>query len=43
MKKDFMTPPEHVNFEAKKLFDNVGEIIDGSIAYINLKGGVQIK
>jgi len=34
-----MTPPKHVNFEAKKLFDNVGEIIDGSIAYITLKGG----
>ncbi len=43
MKKDFMTSPEHVNFEAKKLFDNVGEIIDGSIAYINLKGGGPIK
>jgi len=27
MKKDFMTSPEHVNFEAKKLFANVGEII----------------
>ncbi|MBE6165745.1 MAG: cupin domain-containing protein [Streptococcus gallolyticus] len=39
MKKGFMTPPKHVNFEAKKLFDNVGEIIDGSIAYITLKGG----
>ncbi|SFQ62518.1 Cupin domain-containing protein [Streptococcus equinus] len=39
MRKGFMTPPKHVNFEAKKLFDNVGEIIDGSIAYITLKGG----
>lgn len=39
MSKDFMTPPNHVNFKAKKLFENVGEIIDGAIAYINLQGG----
>ena len=34
-----MTPPEHVNFEAKKLFGSMGRIIDGSIAYISMKGG----
>lgn len=39
MKEGFITPPNHINFEAKRLFGNVGEIIDGSIAYINLKGG----
>ena len=39
MREGFMTPPYHINFEAKKLFENVGQIIDGSIAYINLKGG----
>ena len=39
MKTGFMTPPNHVNFEAKKLFDAVGEIIDGSIAYIAPEGG----
>lgn len=39
MKDGFMTPPKHVNFEAKKLFGAVGSIIDGSIAYITLKGG----
>lgn len=39
MKDGFMTPPNHVHFEAKKLFGSVGQIIDGSIAYINLKGG----
>lgn len=40
MKEGFMVPPNHVNFEAKKLFGNVGgEIIDGSIAYISLRGG----
>lgn len=38
MKEGFITPPNHVNFQAKKLFDQVGDIIDGSIAYINLKG-----
>lgn len=37
--KDFITPPNHVNFLAKKLFGNVGEIIDGSIAYLEKQGG----
>lgn len=40
MKRDgFITPPKHVSFEAKKLFEDVGQIIDGSIAYIGLNGG----
>lgn len=39
MKEGFTTPPKHINFNAKKLFGDVGQIIDGSIAYINLKGG----
>lgn len=39
MKNGFITPPDHTNFEAKRLFDSVGEIIDGSIAYLNLNGG----
>lgn len=39
MKNGFMTPPEHVNFEAKKLFENIGRIIDGSVACIGLNGG----
>ena len=39
MREGFMTPPGHVNFEAKKLFGDVGRIIDGSVAYIHLKGG----
>ena len=34
-----MTPPNHVNFKAKKLFAEMGEIIDGSIAYMDLSGG----
>lgn len=34
-----MTPPKHENFEAKKLFGSVGEIIDGAIAYMHLNGG----
>lgn len=37
--KDFITPPNHVNFKAKKLFGEMGTIIDGSIAYIDLDGG----
>ncbi|MDE7215228.1 MAG: cupin domain-containing protein [Clostridia bacterium] len=39
MEKDFITPPDHVNFKAKKLFGNMGEIIDGAIAYVSAKGG----
>ncbi len=39
MKDGFMTPPKHINFEAKRLFGSMGQIIDGSIAYISLKGG----
>jgi len=35
----FITPPNHVNFLAKKLFDNSGEIINGSIAYLDANGG----
>lgn len=36
---DFITPPNHINFKAKKLFENCGEIVDGSIAYITVGGG----
>lgn len=36
---EFTTPHNHENFKAKKLFESVGEIIDGSIAYISLNGG----
>lgn len=39
MKDGFSVPPDHVNFEAKKLFGSVGKILDGSITYISLKGG----
>ena len=31
----FITPPNHENFVAKPLFESAGEIIDGSIAYID--------
>ena len=36
---DFITPPMHVNFRAKKLFGAVGNIVDGAVAYIDLNGG----
>ena len=36
---EFMTPPKHVNFRAKKLFGAVGNIVDGTVAYIDLNGG----
>ena len=39
MMSDFMTPPKHVNFRAKKLFGAVGNIVDGTVAYIDLNGG----
>lgn len=39
MKAGFVTPPKHVNFEAKKLFGSMGQIMDGAIAYVRAKGG----
>ena len=39
MEQEFTTLPNHVNFKAKKLFGNMGEIIDGAIAYVDLNGG----
>lgn len=36
---EFMTPPDHINFKAKKLFGECGRIVDGSIAYMSLEGG----
>ena len=36
---NFIIPPNHKNFLAKKLFADVGEIIDGSIAYMEKDGG----
>lgn len=37
--KEFMTPPLHTNFLAKKLFENGGKIKDCSIAYLGANGG----
>lgn len=37
--EQFTTPPNHVNFHAKNLFGETGQIINGSIAYIDLNGG----
>lgn len=36
---DFITPPNHIKFLAKKLFGNCGEILNGSIAYLQPNGG----
>lgn len=36
---EFMIPPDHVNFLAKKLFGNSGKIKDVSIAYLQKEGG----
>lgn len=36
---NFITPPKHINFKAKKLFGAMETIIDGSIAYVDLSGG----
>ena len=36
---EFNTPPNHINFKAKKLFNDCGKIIDGYIAYNTLNGG----
>lgn len=40
---DFITPPAHVNFYAKKMFGSSGKILDGSIAYIYENGGGPLK
>ncbi|MCD7972583.1 MAG: cupin domain-containing protein [Candidatus Azobacteroides sp.] len=42
-KKDFITPPNHIRFLAKKLFGEAGEIKDGSIAYLQPQGGGPIE
>ncbi len=39
MNTEFITPPNHVGFKAKKLFGESGKIIDGAIAYIAPDGG----
>ena len=40
----FITPKNHVNFSAKKLFDGIDQkIIDGSIAYLQKDGGGPIE
>ena len=39
MRDGFVTPPKHVGFEAKKLFDGAGELTDVAIAYIEPCGG----
>lgn len=36
---ELKTPPNHVNFKAKKLFGEMGQIMDGSLAYMDLNGG----
>lgn len=39
MKEGFMTPPAHIHFEAKQLFGDCGEIVNGAIAYLQPQGG----
>lgn len=40
MKDDqFLTPPDHVHFHAKRLFGDMGNIMDGAIAYLEPNGG----
>ena len=37
--QEFITPANHAHFRAKKLFGEMGKVIDGAIAYIDLNGG----
>lgn len=37
--EDFLTPPDHIRFRAKKLFQAGGVITDGAIAYLQPGGG----
>lgn len=36
---DFMTPPKHINFLAKKLFSGDRQFVDVAIAYMGKNGG----
>lgn len=40
---DFITPPNHIEFLAKRLFGDCGEIIDGLIAHLAPNGGGPIE
>jgi mannose-6-phosphate isomerase-like protein (cupin superfamily) len=35
----FITPPDHINLRAKRLCENIGEIMDVSLAYVGPEGG----
>lgn len=37
--EDFITPPNHKGFSAKKLFNESGKVKWGAIAYIEVGGG----
>lgn len=37
--EEFVEIPNHIKFKAKKLFGEMGQIIDGSVAYIDVDGG----
>ena len=39
MEKDFITPPNHVNFLAKQLFGSCGEIENVAVAHLQPNGG----
>ena len=39
MEKDFITPPNHVNFLAKQLFGSCGEIENVAVAHLQSNGG----
>lgn len=40
---NFVTPFDHINFRALKLFDKIGPVLDISIAYIDPNGGGPIQ
>ncbi|MBQ7589792.1 MAG: cupin domain-containing protein [Verrucomicrobia bacterium] len=35
----FITPPGHVDFRAKKLFGEMGRVMDGAVVYMDVNGG----
>jgi len=35
----FITPPGHVDFHVKKLFGEMGRVMDGAVAYMDVNGG----
>jgi mannose-6-phosphate isomerase-like protein (cupin superfamily) len=39
LEKDFITPPEHIRFRAKKFYSGEGKVLDCAVAHMEKDGG----